>query len=217
MKPNRFPLLRHGFEGTPSRKMAPLGAFLLFTLLAVGLPSAAAASCCGNATVSSSCCNIFGCNCDGPCTNFGCSAPPTVQDGNCGVVPTYDTCSPDGVNCLHCEPGYFACNNCSACCLVPGTESQKTIKTSPLASSFPALATENGSPIERFKAIDADGDGKISFKEAGAWFRNTARGTTMTDQELRTAFGALDRNNSGTIEPDELDRSLAKGGAPGEN
>lgn len=206
MRPVRF---------TSARRLAPAGAVVLFAVLFLGLPGASEASCCANGTVSTSCCNVFGCNCDGPCTNFGCSAPPAVQDGACGVVPTYDTCTPDGTTCVYCNPGYFGCQNCSACCSTSGGEPQKAIKTAPAPAPSTFLPTEAGSPQERFKAIDTNGDGKITFEEAASWFKNTARGAKMDDQELRSALSALDQNQSGAIEPEELDRSLAK--APGGN
>jgi len=66
-------------------------------LLVLALALASNAHCCSNYQVGSSCCNIFGCNCDGPCWNAGCKTDcgskypnnPVACNGKDGY---YDCC-----------------------------------------------------------------------------------------------------------------------------
>ncbi len=198
--------------GRPEGGLAPVlaGAFL-FTLVLLFLPASASAYCCANASVASDCCNIFGCNCDGPCTNFGCSAPPRSQDGSCGLVQTYDSCTPDGAACKYCNPGAYADPACALCLPRSSGAAAGELMASKAPATLIVLPTEvASSPRERFKEIDTNHDGKISFEEAKAWFRKTERGASLNEPEVKRLFDALDKNKNGTIEPEELDASLAK-------
>jgi hypothetical protein len=186
---------------------------LLFSVLLLFLPGVASASCCNSYT--DSCCNIFGCNCDGACTNFGCNGPPVQVGSCCGVISGWDTCTADGQNCAYCTSPAYACNNCANCCSPSGataTLAPTKAATPPhFLISPPEVAV--ASPLERFKAVDTNGDGRISFEEARNWVRKHAGGAKMSDKELRSAFNSLDKNKNGTIEPEEFDASLAKGAA----
>lgn len=180
---------------------------LLFVLLLACLPVAAMAYCCTNYAVSGNCCNIFGCNCDGPCTNFGCAGEPVIGGEICGVVQKYDVCTPDGSSCHYCDPGSHPCNNCQGCC-ADGSAAAATQASEAKRKELTLFAV--GSAMQRFKEIDTNGDGKITFEEARDWVRKHSGGERISDRELRAAFDALDKNKNGTIEPGELDASLAK-------
>ena len=52
---------------------------LLCAFLIVVAPETANAYCCDGCTTSSSCCNIFCCNCDGPCNNRGCKCSSSFE------------------------------------------------------------------------------------------------------------------------------------------
>src|SRR5438067_13696979 len=74
-------------------RLFPLLGAAAFAILVLCVAPAAQAACCGgcNTLVSGSCCNVFSCNCDGPCTNFGCGCPPDASSDYCGVCPSYYT------------------------------------------------------------------------------------------------------------------------------
>uniref|UniRef100_A0A7S2RID2 Uncharacterized protein n=1 Tax=Mucochytrium quahogii TaxID=96639 RepID=A0A7S2RID2_9STRA len=73
-------------------------ALTCFTIFATSLVAIASADCCSfpNYYVGSDCCNIFGCNCGGPCWNAGCytNCPDSNQVACPGNDGYYDCCRP---------------------------------------------------------------------------------------------------------------------------
>lgn len=194
--------MRTGLSG-----VSPVFGVLLFVLLLLSLSGAASASCCSNWAVGSNCCNVFSCNCDGPCTNFGCSCPPVSVGGACGNCPGYDTCTPPSGGCAYCTSPLTCCNNGTQCC---STQTKApAVNLSPVVTAQRTFTLPAATPRERFKEIDKDGNGVISLAEASEWLKKNVGG--MSASELQSAFKALDKNKSGTIEPAEFDSELAKG------
>jgi hypothetical protein len=67
-------------------------------------PPADARACCSSYQVGKQCCNVFGCNCDGPCWNAGCQT--VCQQGRypgrtvaCNGNDGYYNCCPTGSQC----------------------------------------------------------------------------------------------------------------------
>jgi hypothetical protein len=197
---------------------------LLLTILFVTALAAlgalpARAACCSwpNCATGSSCCNIFCCNCDGPCSNYGCKCPPVARVGDvCGNCPGYDTCTNPAGQCTgYCNPGYKCCNNGQSCCStseptdVKAANATKPGMCTPQESAaLPEIVTRQPA-IERFKAIDKNSDKKISWEEAKAWFAQ--HGETLSGKrlkELQAGFDKLDKNGDGVIEPGEFDSEL---------
>ena len=195
-------------ERLENRRAPLLGLFLL-TILLLSLPGMARATCCTTFGISTTCCNAFGCNCDGPCTNFGCQGLPTHLGEICGAVPMYPIWTPDGVQCKYCNPYTYPCPP-GCCSPVAGTAPVAATLVKEVGPLYSLPVDSPVSAMERFKAIDTNGDGKISFEEAKNWIRKNAKDASISDKDLRSAFDALDRNKNGTIEPEELDASLAK-------
>lgn len=178
--------------------------------------SPADAACCSWPTcaVGSDCCNVFCCNCDGPCSNYGCKCPPVAQVGDvCGTCPNYDTCvNSDGKCTGYCDPGYTCCNNGQSCCATStedGAADAEQVQVGACAqpeSAAGGVADAPRAPQERFDAIDSDGNGSISWSEAQEWFESNGRTDDM--DELEDGFRALDANSNESIEPGEFDAEL---------
>ncbi len=171
--------------------------FLVFFFLAVALvaPLDARADCCsGSLTVtSSSCCNIFGCNCDGACTNFGCGAPPKSVGGYCGVMSGYYSLIYNG-GCAYTTQGAAA-----------DAAPKEAVK-----QEGPIIMLPAAKPQERFNDIDTNNNGSISFEEAQAWVKKQPGGSAMSTADLQAKFKQADKNGDGKIEPGEFDFTLAK-------
>ncbi|HYS55175.1 MAG TPA: EF-hand domain-containing protein [Thermoanaerobaculia bacterium] len=172
-------------------------------------------------------CNFFGCNCEGPCSNFGhtCTNGPIKLDGEHGQCPGYQWCI-DGTCCgpnAHCfvdpSSGVSRCapNQKSLTRARPFSPTESTriyhkcaqgyswnvntrtcIPTPSLAQAPPATAEE------RFKAIDADKDGHLSFEEVKAWAAKN--GSQLSESELKKKFDEVDVNKDGVIHPTEFDK-----------
>ena len=204
-------------------EVAAVGSRPLLTILFVtavasfGAAHPADAACCSYpyCAVGSTCCNIFCCNCDGPCSNYGCVCPPVTKVGDvCGTCPGYDTCTNPAGQCTgYCNPGYKCCNNGASCC----SSSSADVKAPAMK---PGQCSDQENPalpkgvapqpaIERFKAIDKNQDKKISWEEAESWFgRDGAALSQERLKELKDGFGKLDANGNGSIEPGEFDKEL---------
>ncbi|HSV63321.1 MAG TPA: EF-hand domain-containing protein [Chthoniobacterales bacterium] len=169
--------------------------FFFFLAVALVAPLDARADCCsGSLTVTSSnCCNIFGCNCDGPCTNFGCGGVPTSVGGYCGVVSGYYTLIYNG-----------------ACAYTTQGAAEAGAPKEALKQEGPVMMLSGAKPQERFNAIDTSRDGSISFEEAQAWVKKQPGGAAMSTEDLQAQFKRADKNGDGKIEPGEFDFTLAK-------
>jgi EF hand len=169
--------------------------FFFFLAVALGAPLDARAHCCGgcNTLVSSSCCNVFGCNCDGPCTNFGCGCPPVASSDYCGVCPGYYTLIYNG-GCAYTTQGAAA-----------GGAPKEAVK-----QEGPVMMLSAAKPQERFNDIDTNHDGSISFEEAQAWVKKQPGGSAMSESDLQAKFKQADKNGDGKVEPGEFDFELAK-------
>ena len=164
----------------------------MFAALVLCIAPAAQASCCGgcNTLVSSSCCNIFGCNCDGPCTNFGCGCPPVASSDYCGV-------------CL----GYYTLIYNGACAYTSQSAPSTAAKTATVKKdtvlSLPVATAES-----RFKLVDTNGNGWISYEETSAWVKKQGGGSRISGTDLRAKFKAVDTNGDGKVQRSEFDSSL---------
>jgi len=177
-----------------TRLFSVLGVAGLALFVLAFAPSAQAACCGGcNTLVSGSCCNVFGCNCDGPCSNFGCGCPPVASSDYCGVCPGYSTSIVNG-QCVY-----------SSSSAAAGTAA----KPSAVQAKGPTLMLAPATPAQRFKAIDKNNDGVISYEEAAAWVKKNGGGS-ISDADLRARFKTVDKNNDGKVQPGEFDAELAK-------
>lgn len=197
--------MRTGFGR--SSGMSPMFGIVLFIVAFLFISHAAGAHCCSN--WGAGCCNIFSCNCDGPCTNFGCNCPPVNVGGACGSCSGYSTCvSPSG-DCGYCTDPAHCCNNGTQCCLQQAKAS--ALNLNPVTKTQRGYSLPAATPMERFKAIDKDGNGSISMAEATEWLKKNLGDASLSD--LQSAFKSMDKNKNGTIEPAEFDSELATGAA----
>jgi Ca2+-binding EF-hand superfamily protein len=65
---------------------------------------------------------------------------------------------------------------------------------------------ETESPIQRFRTLDTDKSGDISFSEIVAWYEID---TKVDVEVLKLRFKETDKNNNGILEPGEVDSTLA--------
>lgn len=61
-------------------------------------------------------------------------------------------------------------------------------------------ASPQSSSIEAIRAIDTDGNGRVSLQEIEAFGRTSG----LTSQEIRTDFKELDSNGNGELDPEEM-------------
>ena len=103
-------------------RVLPLAVFLVAATVVLFTSAPAEAACCSKYQVGSSCCNIFGCNCDGPCWNAGCKTVcaqgkypgrTVACNGNDG----YYNCCPTGSKC---KPSDSCSGKAGDCCCTGG-------------------------------------------------------------------------------------------------
>lgn len=185
-------------------------------VMLLAAPTDALANCCDFS--ASGACNVFGCNCDGPCSNFGvsCAHGPTSVSGEyVGFCQGYDWC-PDlsgfcGNN-LKCTGKY--CSNCGGSRELSektGENAQQPAQPVKQMSRLEVRASDSWlkqTPADRFKSIDTDKNGNISSKEFMAWA--TKNVGSMSKADGNKEFKQLDKNNNGIIDIEEFDADLAK-------
>jgi hypothetical protein len=171
--------------------------------------------------VGSDACNVFCCNCSGPCSNFGvsCDKGPTSVDGVLGHCPGYDDCGNTGF----CGPGSKCCDNNQYCCSASKEEEkaageQGTPVQKPVEASFGKASTDATQAkastdatercLARFKSIDTNKNGSMSQSEFLAWAKKN--NLPQSRAELDKAFKELDKNNNKSIELVEFDAKAAQ-------
>lgn len=179
---------------------------LLFASALLAAAGAARADCCSfpNYAVGSQSCNIFGCNCSGPCSNWGytCDNGPASLNNVMGHCPGWQVCADNSV----CGPGWHCGthDNGTIGCARNKTLanlSEWALPRKPIAVTAPAISA---SAAERFRAIDTNHDGRLSFAEVKAWAAKG--GVHLSDDELKKKFDEVDANRDGAIHPAEFDK-----------
>ena len=138
----------------------------LLALLAF-MPGRAEALCCSWS--ASGACNIFGCNCDGPCANFGkkCGKPVSVN-GVCGTCADYYTLV-DGTTCKYTSRGSSVCTPMAA---ETGTKVGSSVgvrgmtvseATTWAATHHPELDVDAIS--DQLRAVDTNKNGIVELQE----------------------------------------------------
>mgnify|MGYP003672477267 CR=1 FL=1 len=159
----------------------------LLALLAF-MPGRAEALCCSWS--ASGACNIFGCNCDGPCANFGkkCGKPVSVN-GVCGTCADYYTLV-DGTTCKYTSRGSSVCTPMAA-------------ETGTKVGSSVGVRGMTVSTDEYFAAIDTDSSGGITLSEATTWA--ATHHPELDVDAISDQLRAVDTNKNGIVELQEFD------------
>lgn len=150
-------------------------------------------------------CNIFGCNCSGPCSNFGytCEHGPITDGAVKGYCPGYTWCDANLFcgNGTHCEKDPWASDGWGC---FPDSLAQSKAKPIPARKAVTvSRPTMSAGAAERFREIDTNHDGRLSFDEVKAWAAK--HGTHLSDSELKKKFDEIDANQDGAIHPTEFD------------
>lgn len=166
----------------------------------------ARADCCNIFDIAQGACNVVGCNCDGPCSNFGasCKNGPTSMDDMKGYCPGYTWCESGGF----CGPGTHCANyGGKAYCFADSLAQSKAQPTPARTAVNISRAVTTTAAAERFREIDANHDGHLSFDEVKAWAAK--HGTHLSDSELKKKFDEADTNKDGVLHPTEFDKPAA--------
>lgn len=189
-------------------RVIPIAFFFVCTVL-FALAGTVAADCCNitQCVTASNACNIFCCNCDGPCSNYGvtCANGPVIVGDVMGNCPGYQNCSSNS----YCNPGYTCCNNNTQCCASSGAASTKPLTAVLKRSSDPRqvpTAAQAQVCADRFKSIDTNKNNSISRDEFASWAKKN--GLSLANAELTKRFDEMDKNHDGKIEPTEFDSRL---------
>ncbi len=214
---------------------------LLVAVLALLLASTSAlADCCNlfQHFTGPNGCNLFGCNCDGPCSNFGytCANGPVKLDDLKGQCPGYQWCADGTVcgpnaNCFvdpsgvsRCAPNKQSVAQAGQSSVPEGSrvyhkcaQGYSWNENSRTCVPTPSLAPRSPIVIQRAtqKAAAAERFQSIDADKNGLLSFDEVKawaaknGMQLSESELKKKFDEIDANKDGVIHPTEFDKPAA--------